>query len=290
MKLSKTVGLGQGPRSSQTLNAHFSKSICSSKPFKTTLKRSKSILLALSLCFSNLAFCSIDTIAQETTTEPLSSFANSLTLLSRSGDTIIYEFKLGTTSNQASDVVGYELEGSLGNLNNTPSSMEVEVDASWIGDNSEESLTTSYNYDEGTFKVNYSRTDPSGQEGYGLVGLICIIADQGETLPEAAVATAGGGSLVILDNSGWKTDFSSLERNENFDFTPFPNPSLGMVNLGFSEAKEGDWRVISLAGAVMENGRGQIPSTLNLSAYASGLYFVVITIDGIALSKKIVRM
>ena len=80
------------------------------------------------------------------------------------------------------------------------------------------------------------------------------------------------------------------EQNDNKDFTIFPNPSKGTLNIGFSDNSRKEVRITSMLGKdVFMATTNQNQLKLNLSDLSAGIYFIQVNYPGsdVQMTKKI---
>ena len=104
----------------------------------------------------------------------------------------------------------------------------------------------------------------------------------------------GYGNSTFVDNINVTGLLSVSENQLNENLTVFPNPATNEVNVVFSNITfdNVDLSIVNSLGQLLKkidrsttNGANRL--TLDVSNYASGLYFVNITVDGISITKKL---
>lgn len=263
---------GQGPVNSHASIANFSNS---NKQFKTPSNVSKArksrIGQALFLLFGLIIFSS-NVFGQESGNLPLGSLPHSLTLTSQTSTSLDYELTVGTSADPVNNAFGFYLSGTLTDLDGAPSTMEVSLENSWMGNATDGDLTIVYDYTTGEYEITFIRDDSTTVSDHGLMIEISVVAEPNETIPDDARLTTGGVSLVMVDNSGFKR--SSTPEITYQRLTAYPNPTQGQVRFqtpGF----EGEWSLSNTAGRMIMNGKGALPETIDLSGYPKGMYFLI---------------
>lgn len=271
---------------SMTRNYTFASAFSIAAPrfssLKTAARRLRSVFATLLLC----AFCATAIYGQDPV--DISEFDYDLTTASASSTEIALEFDLGTASNQAENVTGYELNVAIEGWDGTPSTVSVLLGGSWVGDGSEGDLTVSWDYSSGELTVDYDRDDADGQTGDGLVADIRITADPLESLPSGTSARVDGGTLVMIENTGFKTHPFAGEALSAPELTVYPNPTAGTIHLRMDASTDSNWYLASATGQVVRRGAGSLPHSLDLSNEAPGVYFLKVQQGNATAHKKIV--
>jgi len=86
-------------------------------------------------------------------------------------------------------------------------------------------------------------------------------------------------------------------KQASVDYTLYPNPVKNSFEISMKNIEQGssnfysiyDTKGILMCSNVLENKSGAISQSVDLSNYSSGLYLVVVSIDGKSITKKIVK-
>lgn len=240
-------------------------------PSKRRFNSTQGIFLKGMALLIGLFFLTSCAFGQESGNLQLSSLPHSLTLVTEGSTQLDYELSVGTAVEPVNNAYGYLLTGTIENLNATPSKLEVNLDNSWMGSELDGSLEVEFDHNSGEFSISFTRTNNSTISDHGLMAEISLVADPGKTLPENARLTLSGGSLIMVDNTGFKRGLDLKLTYQKL--TAYPNPSQGQVHFqapGF----EGEWALANAAGRIILKGNGGLPESIDLSGQPKGIYIL----------------
>ena len=250
---------------------------CSSSVFSSF--HQLTILLFLLLFSWKSAMC------QELTPVNLSEYYTGLRLIGSNGDTLKYQFDLGSSFNKAYDVAGMDFELNFPNLMTDPDEITVSTEENWLGITSSE---TSHTFDSGAreLSIDFERSDKMGQSGNGKMVTVSLIRNGGFSGSEQ-VAIVGGG-VVMIDNFDFKKAPSEIHLD---DVAVFPNPAREYLNVSFPQASEATLHLYNMQGAMVWKGRLHQNQPLYVGHLERGMYHLTIeTQNGSKHSRKIVLM
>lgn len=259
---------GQAPANQLFVSTFFA-STKRSNTSKGLYTSAKSVFVRGMALLMGLIFCTSCAFGQESGNVLLSSLPHSLTLVSEGNTELDNELSLGTASEPVNNAYGYLLTGTIVNLNATPSKLEVDLDNSWLGSELDGSLEVEFDHNSGEFSISFTRTNNSTVSNYGLMAEISLVADPGKTIPENARLTLSGGSLIMVDNTGFKRDQNLKPSFEKL--VAYPNPTQGRVRFQ-ARGFEGEWTLTNAAGRIVLKGNGGLPESIDLSAQPQGIY------------------
>ncbi len=277
---------GQGPANNHTI---ISDSSSGKKEINTLSSDSITLITRLgqTLFFLfGLILLSSATFGQDVDSVSLSTLPHNLTLISQTSTAMEYELQLGTVSEPVNNAFGYYLSGEIADLDGTPATLEVVLANSWMGNSTEGDLTVNFDYTTGEFQITFIRDDSTTVSDYGQLIEISILAEPSQSIPDDARLTTGSGSLIMVDNSGFKRALTSQVTYQ--PLTAYPNPTRGQVHFqapGF----EGEWSLTNTAGRVIMTGNGSLPETIDLSGYPKGMYILVAQSGGQYYRSTLVR-
>lgn len=123
----------------------------------------------------------------------------------------------------------------------------------------------------------------------------------GSTLPPTFTSTAADGSLTLefssdqaVNGAGFKIQTDCLQELgvnnfANIDFTYYPNPSNGIVNIS-SKTAISSLQAFNIQGQLLySNSVNSTDTTVNISQFASGTYFFKVDFEGKEVNFKILK-
>lgn len=228
------------------------------------------ITLIFSLCTAGNSY------SQDLTVEELSSYSHQIVNVSNSGNTMTFIFELGTPSNEADHVAGYDITLDLPKLASDPDQVIVSVANSWVGNSTDGVLTSSYDAASDEINFEYLRNDSTGQNGSGELVAISVIREGGFSSTEFALAVDGG--IIMVDNMDFKWNPGN-EFAQETSLNIFPNPASEYVKIETGSNTNHEISLFDLSGRAvrLENGIGTYQ--LDLNGLQSGIYFIQVKSD-----------
>jgi hypothetical protein len=124
----------------------------------------------------------------------------------------------------------------------------------------------------------------------------------GTTIPSTFTSTAADGSLTMkfysdqgVVDSGWVATTSctgslSINGNSTIDFTYYPNPTNGIVNIN-SKTAITEISVYNIAGQLLYDSKiNDLTTAVNISQFSSGTYFFKLKFDEKEVNFKVLKM
>lgn len=186
-----------------------------------------------------------------------------------SGESATITILVGSSSTPVNDALGFEIDLELGDHAIMPQASNVSYDGSWFFTGS-----PPYNDQFSTNSVEHSVTVSGTQSpavsGYGTLFKIELTANVDNV--EASSLVQDGGGMILVDEAGFKTAPSILEK-EKPDFELYPNPSSDVVNFRWEGSQPEAVYIYDLQGKQVAN--------LNPSEIQNGSYSIGDLLDGI---------
>ncbi len=209
------------------------------------------------------------------------------------GDTIRASIVLGTALSPADSVYGLAFSVEYDPTLFTPGSLTVTYDSSWLGQYGQDLIAVDRDFPASSqIDIGMTRTDQVMRAGYGTIVTIIVTVDDIAGKNNGIEMVEFGISRVsLLRQSGSPISVSpgfsqvgialSNEESERFEQRPtlYPNPSSGVVSVQIPNRKwiGGQMHIYDLTGRIiMEEKIRNRELYLDLSAYQSGPYFVII--------------
>ncbi len=233
--------------------------------------------ISLLIITLTLSLCSVgNSYGQDLGVEELSSFSHQIVNVSNSGNTMTFVFELGTPSNEADHVAGYDITLDFPKLASDPDQVIVSVANSWVGSTSEGTLTSSYDAAANEINFEYLRNDSTGQNGSGELVTISVIREGGFSSTEFALAVDGG--IIMVDNMDFKWHPGN-EISQETSLNIYPNPASEYVKIETGSNTNHEISLFDLSGRAvrLENGIGTYQ--LDLNGLQSGIYFIQVKSD-----------
>jgi hypothetical protein len=145
--------------------------------------------------------------------------------LGMSGDTMKFQFDLGSMEEPVENVLGYDLSFGFPKLLVSPNATLVEVEGTWLTDGlSSPQAQWAFDGHVNSMELSFFRPDTAGQTGYGKVAAIFLIRSGGFEPVEASIFLDGG--EVMVDNI-------DLRRSNYLqpDLRVFPNPAKDYIEV-----------------------------------------------------------
>lgn len=233
-----------------------------------SLIRRTSIFL---ICLFSISILSVGHSYGQLDQEDISNFSHRINHISTSGDTMEFSFQLGTASNQAEGVAGFDITIDFTDLASDPDAVLVSVANSWVGTTNDGTL--SYNFDAANDELNfdYDRTDASGQDGHGEIATLYLIREGGFSSSEAVAVVDGG--IIMVDNMDFKWSPQD-ELAETSEIKIYPNPASSFVKVETGTNTSQQVSLLDLNGRVQRHQNGMGTHQLDLSGLAKGVYFI----------------
>lgn len=278
---------------SLVMNAKAQGALCPNTaiPQKNSLQKlpvasSISQLVRMLLTFSFLTFIlSLSSVfGQQMDKVDLNFFSYELSELGANGDTLLYAFKLGSSTSHAERVNGYDIDLFFPNIVGKPDQFIVKLNNSWQGDESEGNLTYGYDVVNRTFKVEHYLADSAHRSGHGLIFEVKVVRQGGFLPGESDVITGGG--LVQVQNA----DFKRLPSKEQLfsNWSVYPNPARDVIRMDYYGATQGSLRLLGVDGTLIYDSGNELPMSLDISQYPAGLYFLSLQTNGNISARRLV--
>ncbi|AXT55783.1 T9SS C-terminal target domain-containing protein [Aquimarina sp. AD1] len=221
----------------------------------------------------------------------------------------------GTTwqGDMAIDAVSISTSGSTGG-GSTTSDVNLRItfdqypeETSWEIRNESNQLVFSggtYGSQTDGSTINLSRTLDVGcytlvvKDSYG-DGICCSYGNGSYELTDTSgsVLVSGGSfgsqdtkSFCVTSTSrvGIDTIEEKVEKSNVFDFSFYPNPVKGNLNLQLNDAVEANYQIVNYVGQIMKKGELTAES-IQLNGLSSGMYFIIIDTGEQKVSKKFTK-
>ncbi len=219
------------------------------------------------------------------------------------GNTIEFSIELGTEEMIAEDIYGLAFTISYDPILIEAGSVALDLSSSWMGDESSliKLVKEFPNEGEGYLDLAISRTNQMASSGFGTLGIVTFVTDDiiaGKTAEEIvfsleidnlkAINAAGEEITLAAQGDSVVGSISNLVP-EQAPIELYPNPVDAFLNIENSEGQIRSIQLVNINGSVvLEDNTGS--SSLNLSAFAAGLYCLRLeTNSGYVLKKLIIK-
>lgn len=201
------------------------------------------------------------------------------------GETATFYIKIGTETAQITDMVGFDIDLSLGSHAVIPSDPQFGIGESWFFSPSVADTQEAVDGDAGTVTLTGARTDTETPTGYGDLFAITLECN-GNGISAASLITTGGGKITV-DDLGYKT----LTRAEVTQPEPvlYPNPCRGQLNMNWNGEQPSAMYLVNQQGQPVFVSTTAIEmGTFDVSGLAPGLYHVVMNYPSGRVSRTVV--
>lgn len=251
----------------------------------TLAKRAKSAHAFTTLCYAALlllATIHASSLRAQTgsTWLELSKFAwenaaPNVTL--NTGDTVEIAFSLGTSSNEASEVLGVDIDVTLSPDAQCPSSVTMDTTGSWLFDDGNATISATSDCSEDLLNFLGERSDGTSRTGYGTVFRFILVSDEDGIQASELIQESGG--HVLVENIEMRPG-KKLEWAVGMDMRVIKRAA----RIAAEEVAEDLLRPLIYPNPTADK------VTIDLSAYPAGLYHVaVIHPSGKKQSAKVVK-
>ena len=212
-------------------------------------------------------------VSAQTTTVDLGNFAHNIVYPTGTynvGESFTIQIELGTSTQQAEDVVGFDLELELSEYAQLPTSVELTTENSWLNPDVYLNDVSSVDDPTRTLHLEVSRSNNSGVTGYGEIVSVTLVSDMDNATPQMLVDGMTG-VLTVEDNIDMKTDLDGAAITS--DLKVYPNPATEYINLeGLEPGSE--YKLIDLSGSIWMNGTVEAAGvqTLDVNTLPQGFY------------------
>lgn len=234
------------------------------------------------ICFLLFMACGNFLAAQQPDQVDVSEFPTGFNYLGNSGDTLTFQFKLGTVANPVQDAMGYNLQFSFPELVSAPSSIFVTVEVGWLGgdDPSPEPLGV-FDWTTKSLNLDYLRSDGVPTSGNGVVATISLIRPGGFGAGENSIALDGG--VVMVENMDLRLG------SPHFVNRVFPNPTDGLLYVEAGDPDRCAIQVWDMAGKILLTQPCGDQQALDLTPLPKGSYWLVLESDKGKWHQRVIR-
>lgn len=202
---------------------------------------------------------------------------------SNSGDTLKFQFQLGTAADPIANALGMAVSISFPNLQSAPSATIVQMNGTWLTDGiSDPSPNWTFDWTTKTMYLDYLRPDGEGQTGHGRVATLCLIRSGGFSAEERTASVTAG--IVMVENIDLK--MAPMQQA----FRVFPNPTQDFLTVEVPDYESAVLGLWNLQGQLVLSQPSSAYQTLDLSALPKGSYWVTVKGEGLNLRQAIVKL
>lgn len=207
--------------------------------------------------------------AQQVNSVDVSQMGGGFNSLGNFGDTLKFQFRLGTEAQPVQNAVGYSIQFNFPELASPPTHIGVMVDGTWLAVD-DPAIEPDWAFDPTThsLSLDYLRSDGVPKSGNGVVAHIYLIREGGFSNSENVIELDGG--VVMVENMDLRIGSPQLTNRI------YPNPTEGWIRVEVDEPDDCELQIWDIYGQILFTQPCNYHQDIDLSYFPRGCYWLAL--------------